>query len=164
MKLTYRGVDYDYNPPMLEATESEIKCQYRGQPCHYSYVQHVPIPQPAEQLTYRGVPYQTTRQGQVLQIADTRVSDAHRSIFGRPSDQTRANTTTQTTHVSAVSLRDKLMGTSSAAQARRQLLQSASQLHQDSIVRSLQHRMDVAKQQGNERLLEQLEMEMSQSV
>ncbi len=153
MKLTYRGVDYDYNPPMLEATESEIKCQYRGQSYPYSYVKHVPIPQPAEQLTYRGVPYQTNRQGQVIQL--TKQSSAQ--------SLTRSKGRTGTTpSMTPVSLGNKLTGSSAASQARRQLLQSASQLHQDSIARSLRHRLTVAKQQGNEKLVEQLEMEMSQ--
>ena len=56
------------------------------------------------------------------------------------------------------------MGNSPAAQARRQLLQASSQLHQNSIERSLQHRMTVAKQQGNEKLIHQLEVEMRQSA
>jgi hypothetical protein len=160
MKLTYRGVDYDYNPPMLAVTESEIKCQYRGQPARYSYVQHVPIPQPVERLTYRGVPYQTTRQGQVLQFAHHANSPEHAAevpllnrLFSRFSSP-----------LAGARLRDKLTGNSPASQARRQLLQSSTQLHQDSMARSLQHRMDVAKQQGNERLVEQLQSEMRQIV
>jgi hypothetical protein len=153
MKLTYRGVDYDYNPPMLEVTESEIKCQYRGQPARYTYVQHVPIPQPVARLTYRGVPYQTTRQGQVLQVADAQRSvAAPRGLSGLFARAPWAG----------ARLRDKLMGNSPASQARRQLLQASTQLHQDSIARTLQHRMTVAKQQGNERLVEQLQSELSQ--
>ena len=50
MKLTYRGVDYDYNPAVLDVTESEAVGQYRGQATKFSYVRHVPIPQPTELL------------------------------------------------------------------------------------------------------------------
>ena len=71
MKLTYRGVAYDHNPPMLEVTESDVDYQYRGQSARYTYVRHVPIPQPAEHLSYRGVAYQTTRHGQVQQLQVT---------------------------------------------------------------------------------------------
>lgn len=159
MKLTYRGVDYDYNPPMLEVTESEIKCQYRGQPAHYTYVQHVPIPQPVARLTYRGVPYQTTRQGQVLQVADAQFADAQRSAA---APQRGLSGLFARSPWAGARLRDKLMGNSPALQARRQLLQTSTQLHQDSIARTLQHRMTVAKQQGNERLVEQLQSELSQ--
>ena len=70
MKLTYRGIEYDYNPPMLELTESDVACNYRGASSTYTYVRHVPIPQPAERLSYRGVAYQTTRQGQIQQLSE----------------------------------------------------------------------------------------------
>ena len=147
MKLTYRGVDYDYNPPMLEATESEVACQYRGQAATIRYVQHVPIPQPAEQLTYRGTAYQTTRQGQLLQLA------------GQPAD-------VKATARKANALQGlrKLSGNSPAAKARRELLNEASQTHQQSMSRSLQHRIEVATAEGNETLLRQLESEMRQTV
>lgn len=145
MKLTYRGVDYDYNPPMLEVTESEITCRYRAQPSRYTYVRHVPIPQTAEKLTYRGTPYQTSRKGAVLSVDGTLPTSS--SIAAK-----------------LAILRDKLMGTSPAAQARRQLLKESSQLHRDSMARSLQHRLEVAKEQGNEQLVQQLESEMRQVV
>lgn len=151
MKLTYRGISYDYNPPMLEVTESDIAMQYRGQSAAYTYVQHVPIPQPAERMTYRGVAYQTTRRGQVLP-ADVQLAGngqlTHRVGLGNRLSN----------------LRDKLMGTSPAAQARRELLQVSSQQHRESMTRSLQHRINVAKEQGNAVLVQQLESEMSQTV
>lgn len=145
MQLTYRGIQYDYNPPMLEVTESEIAFKYRGQSAAYTYVRHVPIPQPAETLRYRGVAYQTTRQGQVQQLSDLGMSPVR-------TGSTLSN------------LRNKLTGTSAAAQARRELLTEASQLHQSSIARSLEHRMEVAKAQGNQPLLAQLESEMRQNA
>lgn len=144
MKLTYRGANYDYNPPMLEVTESEIACCYRAQPTRYTYVRHVPIPQSAEKLTYRGASYRTSKTGEVLSVDGTPLSNSG-SIAAKLSI-----------------LRDKLMGTSSAAQARRQLLQESSKLHRESIARSLQRRIDVARAQGNEQLIQQLEREMSQ--
>jgi len=145
MKLTYRGIQYDYNPPMLEVTESEIACKYRGQSTAYSYVRHVPIPQPAESLRYRGVAYQTNRYGQVQQLSD---------VAAVPARSGAALST----------LRSKLTGTSAAAQARRELLSESSQLHQSNIARSLAHRIEVAKAQGNQTLLEQLESELRQNV
>ena len=149
MKLTYRGIHYDYTPPMLEVTESEIACRYRGQQAAYTYVRHVHIPQPAETLRYRGVAYQTTRHGQLQQIGD--------------SAQAPATTQAPTAKgVSLASLRSTLMGNSPAAQARRELVNESSRLHQSSIERSLQHRIEVAKSQGNQALLEQLESEMRQ--
>lgn len=143
MKLTYRGVDYDYNPPVLEATESEALCQYRGQATAVRYVQHVPIPQPAEQLTYRGIAYQTTRQGQLLQLAQQPAEVKKATVFEK--------------------LR-KLSSDTAAARARRELLSEASAAHKQSISRSLQHRIEVAKAEGNESLLRQLESEVRQTT
>lgn len=144
MKLTYRGIEYDYNPPSLEVTDSEIACRYRGQAARYTYVRHVPIPQPAEQLTYRGVAYQTTRQGEVQQITS------------QPA--------TGTSSTGLAGLRSKLVSGSPAAQARRELLRESSRLHKENISRSLQHRIEVARTQGNEALLQQLEYEARQTV
>ncbi len=150
MKLTYRGTKYDYNPPMLEMIESDAVCQYRGARTAYTYARHVPIPQPAERLTYRGVAYQTTRQGQIQQLgAVTKTSDS--GLAAGASAKLAA-------------LGSKLTGDGSAAQARRELLQSSSQLHQQNITRVLQHRIEVAKAQGNQALLQQLESELSQSA
>ncbi len=150
MKLAYRGIEYDYNPPMLEVTKSDIALQYRGHAVQHSYVRHVPIPQVAERLTYRGVAYQSTRQGGIQQL-ETQGTQKTAQQSSKSS-------------VSLAGLRSKLTGTSSAAKARRQLLQESSSLHKANIARSLQHRMDVAKAQGNESLVQQLESEMSQSV
>ncbi len=160
MKLTYRGVSYDYNPPILEVTTSDVALKYRGQTANYTYVQHVPIAQPVERLTYRGVAYQTTRQGQVLPVTGVQPSGVpQQPSMGQKIGQSgRSGVTTLSL------LRDRIAGVSPAAQARKQLLQEASQLHHDNIMRSLQHRIAVAKEQGNDRLIQQLESEMSQSV
>ena len=147
MKLTYRGIDYDYNPPLLEMTESKAICRYRGQSSRYTYAHHVPIPQPAERLTYRGVAYQTTRQGQIKQLTGQPLAEQPTQQQGR-----------------FTGLRRKLTGVSPAAQARRELLQEASQHHKENIARSLRHRIEVAKAQGNDTLLQQLESEMHQNA
>lgn len=150
MKLTYRGIEYDYNPPVLEVVESEMTCQYRGARAVYTYVRHVPIPQPAERLTYRGVAYQTTRQGQIQQLGSAAQPVNANAVAG--ADATPAT------------WGNKLTGNRPAAQARRELLRTSSQQHQQSIARVLQHRIEVAKAQGNQTLLQQLESEMRQSV
>ncbi|MGB3669793.1 MAG: DUF4278 domain-containing protein [Phormidesmis sp.] len=150
MKLTYRGIEYDYNPPVLEVVESEMACQYRGARATYTYVRHVPIPQPAERLTYRGVAYQTTRQGQIQQLGSTAQPTNADAVAG--VDATPAT------------WGSKLTSNRPAAQARRELLRASSQQHQQSIARVLQHRIEVAKAQGNQMLLQQLESEMRQSV
>lgn len=59
MKLSYRGVNYEYTPPTLEVTEGEILGKYRGVGWHCHTLKEIPVPQPNMALTYRGVNYET---------------------------------------------------------------------------------------------------------
>ncbi len=138
MKLTYRGVEYDHNPPMLEVSESDILCKYRGRTHRYSYVRHIPFPQPQAELTYRGSTYQTSRHGERQAVAkvDTK------SVFS--------------------AFQRKLAELTPLMDERRQLLREAARSHSESIQRSLEHRIAVARKQGNTSLLQQLEDEMRQ--
>ena len=138
MKLTYRGVEYDHNPPMLEVSESDILCNYRGRAHTYSYVRHVPFPQPQADLTYRGVAYQTNRHGQRQAVAQSEA----KSVFS--------------------AFQRKLAELSPLMDERRQLLREAARSHSESIQRSLDRRIAVAREQGNMRLLQQLEDELRQ--
>lgn len=137
MRLCYRGVEYDYNPPSLEVKESEVLGTYRGRSLHFNYVSHVPVPQPVANLTYRGVGYETTSQGQTRPSEP--VSQQRQSVF------------------QGIKSIDN-----SAIQARRQLLRDAAESHRSNIQRTLQHRIDVARAQGNDMLLRQLEEELHQ--
>lgn len=158
MKLTYRGVNYDYNPPVLDVTQSEAACQYRGQSATVNYVRHVPITQPAEQLTYRGVAYQTTRKGEVLQLV------GQPAVQGQQLASNEATARPKARQTSVFQALRKLAGDSPAASARRELLKEATQVHKQSISRALEHRIEVARAEGNERLLRQLEAEMRQTA
>ena len=135
MKLCYRGVKYDYTPPVLEVSESEMLGHYRGRPLHFSYVSHVPFPQPEANLKYRGTPYHTTRHGAVeamVQVNKAPQAPQFKPVFD------------------------------SMAAARRNLLQEATDMHQANIKRSLERRMQVAQAKGDSRLLQQLEDERHQ--
>jgi Domain of unknown function (DUF4278) len=136
MKLCYRGVDYDYNPPSLEVRESEFTGCYRGRPLKFSYVSHVPVPQPVGNYTYRGIQYSTNSQGQ---IQSSVAAPERLPVFqaGRAA-------------------------TGTGLKARRHLLQEATEAHRNNIQQSVQHRIEVARAQGNENLLHQLEDELHQ--
>ncbi|ASC69170.1 uncharacterized protein XM38_000960 [Halomicronema hongdechloris C2206] len=136
MKLCYRGVEYDYNPPMLEVTDEELQGCYRGRSLRFSYVRHIPIPQPVAEMTYRGIPYRTNSNGQVEPAAT------------KPKSSLTLNLTSPMANP--------------MAKARRQLLREAASAHRDNIQRSLQHRLEVARAQGNQALIQQLEDEMHQ--
>lgn len=139
MKLTYRGVKYDYNPPSLEVTESEILGTYRGRPAHFSYVRHVPFPQPVGQYQFRGSQYQVNAQGERQPVVG-------QSAYAMPMPKrTPANQ-------------------SPTMAARRQLVHEAALIHRDNIQRSIERRINVAREQGNNRLVELLEQEKHQLV
>ncbi|UBF28086.1 DUF4278 domain-containing protein [Kovacikia minuta CCNUW1] len=61
MKLSYRGVNYEFTPPSLEVTEGEILGKYRGVNWRCHTLQETPIPQINQTLTYRGVSYGPNR-------------------------------------------------------------------------------------------------------
>lgn len=138
MKLCYRGVNYDYNPPSLEVRESELTGTYRGRSMNFSYVSHVPVPQPVANYTYRGVGYSTNAQGQIQPPV---LTIERQPVF--QSDRAAAGT---------------------GLKARRHLLKDAAEAHRTNIQQSIQHRIDVARAQGNDQLLTQLEAEMHQVV
>ncbi|MEL6385141.1 MAG: DUF4278 domain-containing protein [Cyanobacteria bacterium J06626_18] len=135
MKLCYRGVEYDYTPPALEVSESEALGQYRGRSLRFSYVKHVPFPQPEADLSFRGATYHADTHGQVKPAATSQEAP-QRSKFMPVFD--------------------------SMAAARRQLLQESANIHQENIRRSLAHRIEVAQARGDVGLVRQLEDEMHQ--
>ncbi len=59
MKLSYRGVTYDYNPPEVVTTNDEVGGKYRGLDWRFRNMKKPPVLQPPVNLKYRGVYYQT---------------------------------------------------------------------------------------------------------
>lgn len=58
MKLTYRGVSYDYNPPKVEAAQGNVGGKYRGLDWRFRNLKKPPVLIPTVNLKYRGVSYQ----------------------------------------------------------------------------------------------------------
>jgi len=59
MKLTYRGVQYDYNPPAVETNNTADTGKYRGVDIRFRSTKKHPVQQPTLDLVYRGVAYRT---------------------------------------------------------------------------------------------------------
>lgn len=129
MKMQYRGAEYDYNPPALEMQDSPVVGCYRGRTLQFSYVRHIPIPQPVASLTYRGVPYRVNSYGQTL------------PPVAAPAAQ-------------SIKLQDR-----NAVQARQALVEDAARTHRQTLTRMLEHRLAVAQAQGNEALVQMLQAE-----
>jgi hypothetical protein len=57
MKLSYRGISYDYTPPTVESNQTEDTGKFRGVDIRFRTVQKAPVQQPTLDLVYRGVAY-----------------------------------------------------------------------------------------------------------
>lgn len=60
MKLKYRGVSYDYTPPLVERHDSKIAATYRGVSYTIQDWHAKNVPQSSLNLKYRGIPHQTS--------------------------------------------------------------------------------------------------------
>lgn len=62
MKLSYRGVTYDYNPPAVNTkngqSDGQVGGKYRGLDWRFRNLEEPPVLQPRVNLKYRGVSYQ----------------------------------------------------------------------------------------------------------
>jgi hypothetical protein len=86
MKLSYRGVQYDYNPPVVESTEDVVGGKYRGLDWRFRNMKKPPVLQPRVNLTYRGVRYQNgvtpvTNNAQPTEAPALSTQDKARSLM-----------------------------------------------------------------------------------
>ncbi len=59
MKLTYRGVSYEYTPPTTSMKTVDEVGKFRGVDIRFRTVTKAPVQQPTLDLMYRGVAYRT---------------------------------------------------------------------------------------------------------
>jgi hypothetical protein len=57
MKITYRGVSYEYNPPQVEYGDLTQSGKYRGVDVRFRNLKKPPVLQPTLDLLYRGTAY-----------------------------------------------------------------------------------------------------------
>lgn len=141
MKLSYRGVSYEQDAPTIEVTEGEIVGKYRGQDCQVRYPRHIPVPGTVTNLKYRGTAYCTGRALEVETPKKTIQLTADRAALNRLLD------TDDQWFI------DK---------SHNKNLDEVAKIHHDNIRRSLEHRLQVAKANGNQSLISQLEAESKQ--
>ncbi len=130
MKLCYRGVSYDYNPPQVKVAQGPVAGKYRGANWYSTIVIDNPIPQIAATLTYRGVTYHTKGQERVAQVAPQA-------------------TTSVAVKAAPLSLRRKVTS-------------EVAQIHHSSILKTLERRLQVAYNKGDQHLINLLEAERKQ--
>lgn len=132
MKLSYRGVRYESTPSTLEVTEGEIGGMYRGRPWQFHYLRHIPEPPPIHELKWRGVTYS---RNEPAIVEPTPVAQPMRSSVTKPFFRHNRRETA---------------------------LDETKTMHLRNIQRALEHRMQVAKAKGDEKLLHLLEAELKQ--
>lgn len=59
MKLTYRGISYDYTPATVDMATTEVRGNFRGLDIRFRTMKKPPVQQPTLDLVYRGVAYRT---------------------------------------------------------------------------------------------------------
>jgi len=144
MKLSYRGVPYDYVPPSVGITEGEVLGKYRGLPWREHLVREVPVSQPSYYLKYRGVPYWSN------QVSDT----------GRVVEPQVALTSPVVTPGLGIETYGAPVRVRS--QRERQRLTEVARIHQQNLRQRLNYRLEKAKQKGDETLIHLLEAEQQQ--
>jgi hypothetical protein len=125
----------------METAEMPQTGHYRGHTCRFSYPRHIPVPQAVQNLQYRGVTYNRNASGE---------------LEAYPSASSSASATAQEKWFQLP------VEVPPAMQSRRAMLAEVGRVHRQSILNSLQRRMDIARARGDESLLQQLEEEMKQ--
>jgi Domain of unknown function (DUF4278) len=80
MKLNYRGVSYEYNPPVVAVTEGEIAGKFRGLDWRFRNLEKPPVLQPPLNMTYRGVTY-NNRPTVDSEMAESKVKSLSRWLI-----------------------------------------------------------------------------------
>ncbi|MGQ4649365.1 DUF4278 domain-containing protein [Lyngbya aestuarii] len=86
MKLSYRGVSYDYNPPELALAHKTSFGKYRGLDWRFRNREEPPVLQPSVNLKYRGVSYRTPgsmteENAEAAKIPSWSIQDKARSLM-----------------------------------------------------------------------------------
>lgn len=83
MKLTYRGVTYDYNPPKVEYGDRAEVGKYRGLDIRFRNIKKPPVMQPTLDLLYRGAAYTTNPTAAETPVETVQVPVTHLSVQER---------------------------------------------------------------------------------
>jgi hypothetical protein len=69
MKLTYRGISYEYNPPEVAVEQGAVAGKFRGLDWRFRNLKKPLVLQPPANLTYRGVAYSNRQADSVKEQA-----------------------------------------------------------------------------------------------
>lgn len=132
MKLTYRGVAYEYSPISVEMTPGEIGGKYRGIPWRRDRAESVPMSQSFAQLKYRGVAYCVGDPQKIQNKED------------------------------AISLQERYAATTQKIYNPFKSKDELTKTHLANIRKNLERRLELARQRGDTNLINLLEEEAKQ--
>jgi len=89
MKLTYRGVQYETNTPVVETRESSVAGKYRGLDWRFRNPTKQLHLQPRANLTYRGITYQVHPQAAATSDVSVKANAAHVSTQAKARELMR---------------------------------------------------------------------------
>ncbi len=74
MQLTYRGVSYDYTPPVVESNVTDDGGKFHGVDIRFRRGKKAPVQQSTLDLVYRGVAYQSGTRAVAVVEADPEIA------------------------------------------------------------------------------------------
>ena len=139
MESTYRDNNYESNQFNVELVEGEIGVEHQGTNWKQKYPRHIRVPQPKIDLNYRGV--ESTSDDSI----DREANQLQREYI--------------TANSVAVPGKNEVVPTKTS---RQQVLEELNQTHLNNLRRNLEHRLQVAREKGDEDLIRLLEAEFEQ--
>lgn len=138
MKLNNRAFNSEPNLSNIELTESEI-VDSQGTTWKQKYPRHIPVPQPKIELKSPGVECSTG------DLIDIEANQLRQNYIADNSD--------------AVPRKNEVVLTKTK---RQQVLEELNNVHLNNLRRNLEHRLQVAREKGDENLIRLLEAEFEQ--
>jgi hypothetical protein len=147
MRLIYRGVNYDYNPLSLESRESDVLRRSQG-----AYERCKTLREANYPLTYRGVQYTTSQVAEALAEVPVLRSSQLMTYRGQQYIKHPSGAVESVVADKPVTVPNTTAG----------LFREIGRVHQENLRRNLEHRLEIAKQRGDQSLVNLLEAESKQ--
>ncbi|NJK40446.1 MAG: DUF4278 domain-containing protein [Acaryochloridaceae cyanobacterium SU_2_1] len=144
MKLSYRGVEYHTSAPPLEITSTETIGCYRGVPYQRHLYKAVASSSFVYTLMYRGVEYRTGSYPEVVVTPDSQPQ-----VVMAPSPETTALPSLAREQDFSLPIFPEALSD----------VAGLDKVHDAYIRKSLEHRLAVAREKGDETLIQLLEAE-----
>ena len=156
-------------PAALDAMETRFFERCRRNTTNVSYPHHIPVPRPVTNLQRRGLTYQSAcgnRLGAPVPILGSTITLSQTTCPVSPQPVNRQvdiQSTQARTNIVYQLLGGQIMAQfpTAARKQRQAIRKELNTVHRQNLQRRLHHRLEVARANGNEALIHQLEQEMN---